>query len=363
MPVSTSVDHRHESGVKLAEEALRRLVPLDTLGPRSLSYIADHTRVLTLVHREVLFEIGDTSPFTFYLVRGAVSLKDANGMRTLVEASSERGRYALGNLLPRRLRARVASTRALVARIQRDLLEKEIAWGQVPKTDKKGKRSDDQEWRIDLLRTPTFARLPMANVQRLFEQLEERHCRASEVIIREGDPGDYYYIIRTGSCRVVRQVQGLKIRLATLQAPSAFGDEALVSDRPRNATVIMETDGVLLRLSKADFQSLMQAPLVRRVGLVQAQRAVAEGKVVLIDVRMEEELAAGHLSQAVHIPLYLLHLRAQTLNKGSKYVAYCDTGKRSETAAFLLTRKGFDAYVLEDAAAALAEAGADRPPD
>jgi CRP-like cAMP-binding protein len=362
MSTPTSVDHPPESGVKLGEETLRRLVPLDNLGPRSLRYIASHTRVLKLTHREVLFEIGDISPFTYYLVRGAVSLKDANGVRTLVEASSERGRYALANLLPRRLEARVASPRALVARVQRDLLEKEIAWGQVPKPTKKGKRVEDNEWRIDLLRTPAFTRLPMAHVQKLFEQLEERHCRVDEMIIREGEPGDYYYIIRAGSCRVVRQVQGLEIRLATLQAPGAFGDEALVSDRPRNATVIMDTDGVLLRLSKAAFQDLMQAPLVRRIGFGHAQRAAAEGKAVLIDVRMDEELATGRLSQAVHIPLYMLHLRARTLSKAVKYVTYCDTGKRSEAAAFLLTRRGFDACALEDPSAALAEAGAQQPP-
>jgi CRP-like cAMP-binding protein len=197
----------------------------------------------------------------------------------------------------------------------------------------------------------------MANVQKLFEHLEERPCKAGQVIVREGDPGDYYYIIRSGRCRVVRVANGLEIRLGTLQEPNSFGDEALVSDKPRNATVIMETDGVLLRLSKDNFQSLMQAPLVQRVTLNIARRAVAEGKAVLIDVRMEEEFAQNRLLHAINIPLFMLHLRAQTLNKGLKYVVYCDAGKRSESAAFLLTRNGFDAYVLDDAGTALAESG------
>jgi len=201
------VDSTPKPSTRLSQEALRRFVPLDSLGPRSLQYILEHTRVLTLAHSAVLFEIGDTAPFTYYLLRGAITLDSQGGSR-VVKSGSEEGRYALGNLLPRRFRACIASPRALVARMDRDLLEKEVAWGQLPKPPKKGQKVEDNEWRIDLLRTPAFARLPMANVQKLFEVLEELPCQAGQVVIREGDPGDFYYIIRSGRCRVVRTVRG-----------------------------------------------------------------------------------------------------------------------------------------------------------
>ncbi len=340
--------------VKLDLELLRPLVPLDNLGRKSLRYIADHGKLMQLAGGDVVFDLGDTRPFTFYLLRGALRLKDDKGKRTVVEAGSERGRYAIGNLLPRRFNARIVSQQAILMRVDRDLLEKEIAWGQLSQVDKKGEKAEDNEWRVDLLRTPVFSRLPMASVQRLFEALEEVPAKAGDVIVKEGEPGDFYYILRSGKCKVVREVGGRELRMGALEAPQGFGDEALVSNKPRNATVVMESDGLLLRLSKADFQELLHAPLVKKVKLAVAESAIAEKKAMLLDVRMEEEFTQNRLPHAINIPLFLLHLKLLGLNKGFKYVVYCDTGQRSEAASFILTRNGFDSYVLEDAQAALA---------
>ena len=340
--------------MKLDLVQLRPLVPLDNLGRKSLRHIADHCKVLQFAGGDTVFDLGDTRPYTFYLLRGALRLKDEKGRRTLVEAGSERGNYAIGNLLPRRFNARIVSQQAIMIRIERDLLEKEITWGQLSQGDTKGHTNEDSEWRIDLLRTPVFSRLPMASVQRLFEALEEIPVKADDVIVREGETGDFYYIIRSGCCRVVREASDRQVRIGSLEAPQGFGDEALVSNKPRNATVIMETDGTLLRLFKSDFQELLQVPLVRKIKLVTAQSAIAEKKAILIDVRMEEEFARNRLPHAINIPLFLLHLKLKSMNKGFKYVLYCDTGHRSEAAAFILTRHGFDSYVLNDAPEALA---------
>lgn len=329
-------------------ETMRQFVPLDNLSRRSLRFVIDHLKIVKQSMGDILFDIGDTKPVTFYLIRGAIKLKDAQGKRLVVESGSDRSRYAIGNLLPRHYRAKVASKQAIVACIDRELLEKEIAWGQLSRSDKKGEKVDDNDWKLNLLRTPTFSRLPMANVQRLFENLEEFHCKTGDTIIQEGDPGDYYYIIREGHCKVVRQVGGREIRIGQLKETEAFGDEALVSEKPRNATVVMETNGTLMRLSKTHFQKLMHAPLVKRVNLDVVHKAVEEGKAMLIDVRMEEEFTQCRLPHAISIPLFVLYLKTQTLNRGLKYVVYCDSGSRSEAAAFLLTRRGFDAYVLDN---------------
>jgi len=342
-----------EPPLKLDAEHLRPLVPLDNLGRKSLRFIADHAKVLRLGHGDTLFDLGDSRPFTYYLLRGALRLKDEKGERTLVEAGSERGRYAISNLLPRRYNARIVSRQAILMEVDRDLLEKEIAWGQLSQTDKKGNKVEDNEWRVDLLRTPVFSRLPMTSVQRLFDALEEVPAKDGDIIIKEGEPGDFYYIIRSGSCKVVREVGGRQVQMGRLEAPQGFGDEALVSNKPRNATVVMDGDGLLLKLSKADFQELLHAPLVKKVKMTVAQPAITEKKAMLLDVRLEEEFAQNRLDHAINIPLFLLHLKLQSLNKGFKYVVYCDTGQRSEAAAFIMTRHGFDSYVLEDAPNAL----------
>lgn len=332
-------------------EILRQFVPLDGLSRRSLKYLCGYAKLVRLDIGDVLFERGDEAPFTYYLLRGALRLKDARGDQLVLKAGSERASYAVSNLLPRHYRAMVVSQQALALRIQRDPMEKEIAWGQLSGGDK----ADESDWKVNLLRTPAFTRLPMANVQQLFEAMEEVPAKAGQIVLREGEPGDYFYLIRSGACRVLRQVNGRIIELGTLAAEDAFGDEALVSDKPRNATIMMKEDGVLMRLSKENFTRLMQAPLLKRVSMGSTQQAIRSGKALLIDVRMEEEFTDNRLPEALNIPLFLLHIKLQSLNKGLKYVLYCDGGGRSEAGAFLMTRKGFDAYVLAEPGKHLSE--------
>jgi CRP-like cAMP-binding protein len=225
----------------------------------------------------------------------------------------------LGNLLPRQFRARVASPRAKLARLSRDLLEKELVWGQLSHADSSGSGWDHREWKLDMLRTPSFAKLPLANVQKLFKTMEEVPCVPGETVIREGDRGNYYYLIRSGRCRVVREVGGRETRIGTLDETDGFGDEALVSDRPRNASVIMETDGTLMRLSKTNFNALMKTPLLKRVSLAAALPAVDQGQALLIDVRTEDEFAHDRLPRAINVPIFLLYLKIRSMNRGLKY--------------------------------------------
>jgi rhodanese-related sulfurtransferase len=68
------------------------------------------------------------------------------------------------------------------------------------------------------------------------------------------------------------------------------------------------------------------------------------GKVpLLIDVRTEEEYAAGHVAQARHVPLDALEARLAELeaHKGAEVYVICQSGRRSERASQLLLSKGF----------------------
>jgi rhodanese-related sulfurtransferase len=50
---------------------------------------------------------------------------------------------------------------------------------------------------------------------------------------------------------------------------------------------------------------------------------------------------------AVNVPLYFIRLKLSALDKSKPYIVYCDTGRRSSAAAFILVEKGYDAYVLK----------------
>ena len=108
----------------------------------------------------------------------------------------------------------------------------------------------------------------------------------------------------------------------------------------------MLTEGVLMRLAKDSFQELLRAPVIQTITLGEAEQLLNDGAVWL-DVRLENEYKHTHLPESLNVPLYKLRFMADTLDKGKKYITYCDTGSRSSSAAYLLSERGFDAYLLK----------------
>lgn len=67
----------------------------------------------------------------------------------------------------------------------------------------------------------------------------------------------------------------------------------------------------------------------------------SSGPVLLIDVRNDDEVAHGIIEGAIHIPLALLPLQYEVLNKAENIVFYCHSGVRSAHAAAFATNKGY----------------------
>ena len=159
----------------------------------------------------------------------------------------------------------------------------------------------------------------------------------------------FYYIIKTGSCRVLRNAKetgNKEIKIAEIACGEGFGEDALISETTRNATVIMNTAGSLMRLAKDDFIELLKEPIIKSVNYEDAVNMVAAGAIWL-DVRLVSEHKNKNLDGSINIPLYLLRLNAAKLSHEHKYIVYCDTGSRSASATFILNEHGFDAYLLE----------------
>ena len=86
-----------------------------------------------------------------------------------------------------------------------------------------------------------------------------RQCRTStwrpgEEVFRQGDRGNLFYIIERGRFQVIRH----ETLVATLEDGDCFGEVALVTDNPRNATVRALTPAVVLTLSRESFQQLLR---------------------------------------------------------------------------------------------------------
>jgi CRP-like cAMP-binding protein len=193
-----------------------------------------------------------------------------------------------------------------------------------------------------------FQRVPPSNLKAMFLRMQPIDTRPGDVIIKQGDEGDYFYVLIAGRCMVTREIPNQKpARLAELEPGACFGEEALISSDRRNATITMLTAGRLMRLSKADFRTLLNEPLSRRLDWPAAKALVAAGKARWLDVRLPSEHQLQHLPGSINLPLYMLRMKLATLDPRQPYVVYCDTGRRSAVAAFVLAQKGYEALVLE----------------
>jgi len=196
-------------------------------------------------------------------------------------------------------------------------------------------------------------RVPPANLQAVFMRLQRMDYSAGDVVIRQGDEGDYFYVIVGGRCAVSRETPLNRegIRLAELGIGETFGEEALISGATRNATVTMLTDGVLMRLAKDDFNTLLNEPMLQWVDYDEGLQIVAKGGAWL-DVRLPSEYEHWHLEPSLNVPLYFIRLKIKTLDPATRYVVVCDNGRRSSAAAYILSERGFDTYVLRGGIAA-----------
>ena len=183
----------------------------------------------------------------------------------------------------------------------------------------------------------------------MFSRVNQVRLKAGDVAIQQGDEGDYFYIIVSGRCSVTREtpINRDGIRLAELATGDTFGEEALISEAKRNATVRMLTDGILMRLNKADFTTFLNEPLQQRINYEEAVGQVEAGLASWLDVRLPSEFESFRLPGAINIPLYFIRLKIKQLEPERRYIVVCDTGRRSSAAAFILTERGFDAAVLQ----------------
>jgi CRP-like cAMP-binding protein len=336
---------------------LRRFSPLDGMKNENLMALSRKVSISELTANRVLFKDGDAANRTIWLVSGLLELREGERTLAMLKGGAAEAAMPLPTKSPRRVTARAVDPIEYLS-IDSDLLDMMITWDQtgtyeVAELQAHFGAAAGDDWMTTLLQTKAFHRIPPANIQAIFMRMQRNAYRAGEVVIQQGAEGDYFYAIVSGKCVVTREtpLNRAGIRLAELGVGDTFGEEALISEAKRNATVTMQTDGVLMRLSKQDFRELMNDPLQQWVDIARAEEIIARGGHWL-DVRLPSEHQNLTIDDSVNIPLYFIRLKLSTLDRKLPYVVYCDTGRRSSAAAFILLERGFDAYVLKDGIAA-----------
>ena len=351
----------------LDHSILAQLEPISTLSPSRLEELAE------LCFIEKVSK--DIDPFrmnilksaqAMYLLKGDLGLRFSDGSKKILRGGSDAARHPV-DTDRLALQDTIALTEIEVIRIDLDLLDIMMTWDQLAEYEtsepqvpaattgrvEQGRgtgvwMNETSVFSAGKLQNGVFSRLPPANIEKMFQRMTPLSVKAGQVIITQGAEGDYYYLIERGTAivsRVADASEPPKV-LAELKEGDAFGEEALVSDNKRNATITMKTDGALLRLNKTDFVELLKAPLISQISIDDAKQRIQAGAQWL-DVRFPSEYKFDHMPNALNAPLHEIRNLINRLEQDKQYIAYCQTGRRSSAAAFILAQHGLKVFVLD----------------
>jgi anion transporter len=106
-------------------------------------------------------------------------------------------------------------------------------------------------------RHPLFSALSREDIAKVLGKMEERHYLSGTTILSQGDEGDAFYIIQTGTVQVVLENRGRAEVIRVLGPQDWFGEMALLSGEPRSATIAAVKDSLIWRLSRHAWDELI----------------------------------------------------------------------------------------------------------
>ncbi len=218
--------------------AMQRLAALSGAEPRLEEELRDFYGTRELEAQKRMDSIAEHFPEYVSAVQQRAALRIAlDGEADAVEGLAGLG--AVPVLLAREARQAVETT-------QRELMSQHI-------------RELEPDPRELLTRVPLFHQLRPEDVTRLLARVSPRTLLAGETVIRQGQSGTSLFLVARGVLSVeVERAGRLRRRVATLRAGDFFGEMALLSDEPRQATIAAVSDSRLYELSRRAVQDISQ---------------------------------------------------------------------------------------------------------
>lgn len=102
--------------------------------------------------------------------------------------------------------------------------------------------------------TDLFLNLSSETKEHLERSFNKVKFAKNKVVIKQGEHGNALYIVATGSFSVYMTNEGKKQKLGEVKPGSCFGEGALVTDEPRNATVVCDQSGIVYRIGRNEFK-------------------------------------------------------------------------------------------------------------
>ncbi|HFC30497.1 MAG TPA: cyclic nucleotide-binding domain-containing protein [Oceanospirillales bacterium] len=335
----------------ITAEQLKNYYPFNKMDERFLPLLVKQFKVKVFVKGDNIFIDDDNKIDAKYIIDGAVNITYPSGREKLLKSTSLQSYYPVGEVNTRKkLKSEVTSKTASVIMLNNIFIDHFTVWDNLFKETPKDsplRGHDSYQWVVGLLFSKAVQMLPRGHVDQIFKNLEPVYVNCGDEIITEGDAGDYCYVIVKGEAGVYKCIAEGEEQVAKLETGALFGENALVSNEPRTASVRMLSNGILMKMRGEKFSSLLKSHVVRWLTADATYEMMLEDA-VLVDVREQDEFDNMSFADSIHIPLG--ELRDECTNKldiKRPVITCSSTGLRCASAAFLLATLGYDVYSMQ----------------
>ncbi len=260
------------TGQDRAKLSFERTPLLSGLSGDELEHFIDSLQLRHVKADEYIYQEGDHGDYLYLIGMGTVVLRarDAQGRKRAFSRLGEGdffGEYAFMARAPHTDEA-MAETDCSVLMIDRATFDEWVE--KYPGIQSTVESFYRQRVLARVLAiTPVFEGVPPDARMALAENFELRTFDKGETVVREGEKGDTFYLIRSGSVDVFTRGMGKgdeQVSLGTMHEGDFFGEVALLTDKPRTATVVARDKVELMELSRANFDKIANKyPSVRKV--------------------------------------------------------------------------------------------------
>ena len=322
---------------------IKVLAPFNSMTEQQFDAVMAEGKVTQKARGTLIFKRSTADDYLYWLIEGSINLLDANFNTSVCRAGDQQASDAMDDCSPHRVSA-VCNEDSLILAVNRASLNTIVE-----NREESDSNDETKDWMSALLSTPLFEFIPPKNIQSLFKHFEQVDHQKGDIVIRQNDPGDYFYAIRSGRVKVVLEKDGANILIAELGIGDTFGQDALVSDDLRNATVTTLSACTLMRLAEPEFEELLMEPVIEYVDQTDIEEIskLTGAKPVIIDLRPLDNSNQSKYPGSINIPLLLLRKNITQLSKDNVFIMVGQrTPKIAELGAYLMNERGFTAYVL-----------------
>lgn len=285
-------------------KALRRVSLLEQLSEEQVNRVSDAVETVRFKAGETILRKGDEGSVFFMIKNGQVKCTRAGSRQSSYDIILSEGEY-FGERALLMDEPRAANVIAITD-VECLVLDRDAFLGILGPL----RKVLDTNLGLRVIGTiPMFSQLSASELNKMMQALKEERFLKNDVIIRQNDPGSKFYLIREGTAKVTKNMDGVGLGgptdVAELTAGEYFGEGALLKDEPRAANVVATSDElVCLTMDRAAFEKLLgplQKIMKRELderddqmeAVVKRQVSMVEETLKLSDLKIMQTLGTG----------------------------------------------------------------------